>query len=88
MTRRNSLPPTTLHSSLTVAEDAIVENLGRQGLSPEGITQVDPELRHEMIATAAYFIAEQRGFVRGHEQQDWYQAEAAIDEHLRRLPAQ
>jgi hypothetical protein len=41
-----------------------------------------------MIATAAYFIAEQRGFVPGHEQQDWHQAEAAIDNQLPRLLAQ
>lgn len=41
-----------------------------------------------MIATAAYFIAEQRGFDPGHEQRDWYQAEAAIDKRLARILAQ
>ena len=71
-----------------LAEDAILENLERNGRWPEGVSEVDRELRHEMIATAAYFIAEQRGFVRGHEQQDWYQAEAAIDKQLPRVLAQ
>lgn len=41
-----------------------------------------------MIATAAYFIAEQRGFVAGHEEEDWYRAEATIDRQLPRLLAQ
>ena len=71
-----------------LAEDAILENLERNGRWPEGVSEVDRELRHEMIATAAYFIAEQRGFVPGHEQQDWYQAEAAIDKQLPRVLAQ
>jgi hypothetical protein len=31
-----------------------------------------------MIATAAYFLAEHRGFVKGHDVQDWIAAEAAI----------
>lgn len=69
-------------------EDAIIENLERCEHLAEGVTQIDPELRHEMIATAAYFIAEQRGFVPGHEAEDWHRAEAAIDKQLPRLLAQ
>lgn len=45
---------------------------------------VDPEVRHEMIATAAYYIAEQRGFAPGHELADWRAAEAAVDASLLR----
>jgi hypothetical protein len=30
----------------------------------------------EMIAVAAYFRAEQRGFASGHELSDWFEAEA------------
>ena len=68
-----------------VAEDAILENLDGCARVAEGVTQVDPELRREMIATAAYFIAEQRGFMPGHEEEDWYRAEAAVDRQLPRL---
>ncbi len=33
---------------------------------------------HQMIATAAYFLAEHRGFAKGHDVQDWVLAEAEI----------
>ena len=35
--------------------------------------------RHEMIATAAYYRAERRGFNNSDEIQDWLEAEAQID---------
>ena len=35
--------------------------------------------RHEMIATAAYYLAERRGFNSGDEIQDWLEAEGQID---------
>jgi hypothetical protein len=72
----------------TVVEDAIAESLERSDCLAEGITQVDPQLRHEMIATAAYYIAEQRGFAPGHEEDDWYRAQAAVDRQLSRMLAQ
>jgi hypothetical protein len=34
--------------------------------------------RREMIATAAYFRAQKRGFEPGHEQEDWFAAETEI----------
>jgi hypothetical protein len=34
--------------------------------------------RHEMIAAAAYFRAQQRGFEPGHELEDWFTAETEI----------
>ena len=40
---------------------------------------VDPEVRRLMIAEAAYYCAEQRGFEPGHELEDWLEAEARID---------
>lgn len=38
--------------------------------------------RNEMIAEAAYFLAEQRGFADGCALEDWLQAEAGIDAML------
>ncbi len=35
--------------------------------------------REQMIAEAAYFRAEQRGFIPGNEMSDWLQAEADIE---------
>jgi len=40
---------------------------------------VDPEVRRLMIAEAAYYCAENRGFEPGHELEDWLEAEARID---------
>ncbi len=37
------------------------------------------EARHALIADAAYLRAERRGFVRGHETDDWLAAEAEVD---------
>ena len=41
--------------------------------------QVSAPERAQMIATAAYFRAQERGFVPGFELQDWLEAEAAVD---------
>jgi hypothetical protein len=35
-----------------------------------------------MIAEAAYYLAERRGFAPGHELEDWLAAEAEIDREL------
>ena len=37
---------------------------------------------HDMIATAAYYRAEQRGFHSGYEMEDWLAAEAEVDSRL------
>lgn len=42
------------------------------------------EERARLIAEAAYFRAQARGFAPGHELEDWLQAEAEIDRMLRR----
>jgi hypothetical protein len=47
------------------------------------ITNISEECRREMIATSAYFIAEQRGFKLGHEECDWLIAEAEINAYIK-----
>jgi hypothetical protein len=37
-----------------------------------------------MIAEAAYFLAEKRGFASGLEQDDWFAAEQIVDDALRK----
>jgi Protein of unknown function (DUF2934) len=44
--------------------------------------------RRQMIAEAAYFLAEKRGFDGGDPAEDWYAAEGAVDARLRELEAQ
>ena len=49
-----------------------------------GPAALDPQVRHQMIACAAYCRAEKRSFVGGAESQlhDWLEAEAEIDRML------
>ena len=48
----------------------------------EAPPSVSTESREHMIAMAAYYIAEHRGFQGGDPQSDWLQAEAEIDSML------
>jgi hypothetical protein len=41
--------------------------------------KVSAEVRSRMIADAAYYIAEKRGFIHGHHDADWAAAEKQID---------
>ncbi|MDX1811083.1 MAG: DUF2934 domain-containing protein [Gammaproteobacteria bacterium] len=43
---------------------------------------VSPEEREEMIAEAAYYRAQQRGFAPEGKEQDWLEAEKVVDEML------
>jgi hypothetical protein len=45
---------------------------------------ISAEQRRAMVAEAAYFKAERRGFVGGNPEQDWREAEAEVDALLRR----
>jgi len=49
---------------------------------------VEPEVRELMIAEAAYYIAERRGFEAGAELDDWLEAESEIDRLLAAVVAQ
>jgi len=43
---------------------------------------VTAELRHQMIAEAAYYLAEKRNFQGGDPVNDWLEAETIIDQAL------
>lgn len=45
---------------------------------------IPPQEREQMIARAAYYRAERRGFAPGYELEDWLEAEAEVDASLRR----
>ena len=47
----------------------------------KSIASVD---RQRMIAEAAYYIAEKRGFIHGHHAADWAEAERQIDALLKK----
>lgn len=54
---------------------------GRATSSPDSSSAEFDSPREQMIAEAAYFRAEQRGFEPGNEMSDWLEAEADV-EHL------
>lgn len=47
-----------------------------------GTTDISAEHRLTMIAEAAYFRAQSRGFAPGGELDDWLEAEWSVDERL------
>ena len=51
----------------------------RGSQQPDSSSANDDCPREQMIAEAAYFRAEQRGFVPGNEMSDWLQAEADVE---------
>lgn len=57
-----------------------------RNLKPKSVAKtnlpVTPEERYRMIAEAAYFRAEKRGFVGGDMAEDWLQAEAETERLL------
>lgn len=66
-------------TSGAVQKDRKVNQSGISQAAPDSASAsrgVDSARLEEMIAVAAYFRAEQRGFAPGDELDDWFQAEA------------
>jgi hypothetical protein len=75
----------------TAGQDALraklvaeVPDLEMESVVTRDGTYAEAEDRLEMIAEAAYYRAERRGFEPGHEIEDWLEAEAAVDAAIRR----
>lgn len=66
-----------LSLSTCVPARLLAQPLG--GIFPMSNLSMEPSMRHELIAQAAYFRAQQRGFEPGHELEDWQAAEAEVD---------
>ena len=56
--------------------------VGNSDASESAPTPVDPIRRHRLIAEAAYYRAEKRGFANGSELQDWLEAESEVSKLL------
>ncbi|MGO9992268.1 MAG: DUF2934 domain-containing protein [Steroidobacteraceae bacterium] len=48
-------------------------------------TSIDPDVRRQLVAAEAYFLAERRGFTAGRELEDWVAAEMVVDSRLQQL---
>jgi hypothetical protein len=49
-----------------------------------GSHSISPRERYEMIATMAYYRAEQRNFEPGHDVEDWLDCESIIDSMMKK----
>ncbi len=74
--KRESAKSSKARASIGVAPQ---EQGARRAESPAG---KDDCPREQMIAEAAYFRAEQRGFSPGNEMSDWLEAEASVESSL------
>jgi hypothetical protein len=57
-----------------------------QESSQTATSKSDAEKREAMIRIAAYSFYERRGFVSGHELEDWLAAEMEVDRQLAAVP--
>lgn len=66
-------------------EDAMLEQLRTRGTKSTStpVRAGNGARRRAMIAEAAYYFAERRGFAPGHELEDWLRAEAEIERSQR-----
>jgi hypothetical protein len=71
-----------------VLTDSVAVTVLESRRSPAAIPErVDPDVRRQLVAAEAYFLAERRGFTAGGELQDWVTAEATVDMRLRQMRA-
>ena len=85
MSKRVSRGTERAESRATAAIEAIPSAaLARQGnsLASRSVRPLTNAERASMIAEAAYYLAQQRGFEAGHELEDWLLAEGQIDAAL------
>jgi len=56
----------------------VIEPSTIRAIEEAAVVGCEHDLAHAMIAEAAYYLAERRGFEPGHELEDWVAAEAEI----------
>ena len=64
---------------MSSTKSTAVKKINAKVFTTEEKTPVSSKKRYQMIAEAAYFRAEKRGFVGGDVAQDWLESEAEID---------
>jgi len=84
----SSSPAKTLMTSVSPnSPRRAAESKANSGVKPDSLPEhsaapVGADTRRAMIAEAAYYIAEQRGFSDGRDVEDWLLAEKQIDAGL------
>jgi Protein of unknown function (DUF2934) len=84
-TKRESPKKTTRRKTPALTDSAVIVVL--ESTQPvNGVsTSIDPDVRRQLVAAEAYFLAERRGFAAGNEVEDWVAAEVAVDSRLQQM---
>jgi hypothetical protein len=69
-------------SSKVTGKPSVKKTRSHRGGAKTAVPEQDETRRRQMIAEAAYFLAEQRGFQGGSAFDDWLIAEAQVDQQL------
>jgi len=78
-TKKAKVASKTTLPSQTVARAPVARTEGKKGSpAPQPGSALNVEERTRLVAQAAYFRAEKRGFAPGFELQDWVEAEAEV----------
>ena len=94
MARKHPEKATAVSKATTKPARKTTQKASKQSRSPStksvkpdiaDLTQISPMHRQQMIQEAAYYLAERRGFISGHEMEDWLTAESTIDAELENL---
>jgi Protein of unknown function (DUF2934) len=80
-TRRKAVPA----AAPELTDSAVFVVLESTQPATSGSLSVDPDLRLQLVAAEAYFLAERRGFAAGNELEDWVAAEMAVDSRLQQM---
>ncbi|MCU7918201.1 MAG: DUF2934 domain-containing protein [Candidatus Thiodiazotropha sp. (ex Epidulcina cf. delphinae)] len=70
-----------LVSKKTATKKRVVKKASAKGVPVKQV--ISPRERYEMIATMAYYRAEQRNFEPGYDIQDWLDCESTIDDMMK-----
>lgn len=76
------------HAAVRTAKHGMAKKRHSLKASDDSEMDVAPEIRRAMVAEAAYYHAEKRGFTPGDELADWLQAEAEIEALLGHITQQ
>jgi hypothetical protein len=92
VTKRESIVKKTTSRKATTAapeltESSVIAVLESRQTTTAVSTSIDPDVRRQLVAAEAYFLAERRGFAAGHELEDWIAAEAAVDLQCHKMQA-
>jgi hypothetical protein len=83
-TAENSVTPTV--SARSKKEKTGAKRAARSASDAHDPSPIGSDARRSLVATEAYYRAERRGFIAGHELEDWVAAERAVDANLTEPP--